>query len=91
MSIGEVPLLTRGSFAKFYGGQELVSSLPIKPEQFTTVHPFAMGLSLISQILLILFNRKQLKSIETATFQNRANTYSYQNNLKNILLSGIHW
>ena len=64
---GEVPLLTRGSFAKFYGDQELVSSLTIKPKQFTSVHPFSMGLSLISQILLILFKRKQLKSIETAT------------------------
>ena len=47
-----------------------------------------MGVILVSQILLILLKRKQLKSLEIARFQNRANTGSYQQILKNILLSG---
>ena len=88
MYTGKVPLLTRGSFAKYYGGHELVSSLSIKPKPLTSVYPFGMGVILISQILLILLKRKQLKSLETARIQNRSNTDSYQTILKNILLSG---
>ena len=84
---GEVPLLTRGSFANFYGGHQLLSSLTDK-KPLTSVYPFGMGVILVSQILLILLKRKQLKSLEIARFQNRANTGSYQQILKNILLSG---
>lgn len=90
MHRGYIPLLTKGSFAKFYGGQDLLSSLSSEPKQLLSVHPCAMGLSLLSQMLLILFKRKQLQSIETVTLQNRGHTYSYQNNLKNILLSGFN-
>jgi hypothetical protein len=85
---GEVPLLTRGSFATFYGGHHLLSSLSINPKPLSSVYPLGMGVILVSQILLILLKRKQLKSLEIARFQNRTNTDSYQTILKNILLSG---
>ena len=85
---GEVPRLTRGSFSKFYGGHQLVSSLSIKPKPLSSVYPIGMGVILVYQILLILLKRKQLNSLETARIQNRANTDSYQTILKNILLSG---
>ena len=66
---GEVPLLTRGSFSKFYGGYQLVSSLSIKPKPLSSVYPIGMGVILVYQILLILLKRKQLNSWKLLEFK----------------------
>ena len=50
-----VPMLTRGSFALYYGGHEVMEKLSTRPASF--VSPSFISLSLATQFGLIIFKR----------------------------------
>ena len=86
---GNAPMLTKGAFAGFLGGPNVTSTLPLQSESFTSIHPFSMSISIISQILFILFKRHYFNKINSASlFQGSA--HDYQRLLKNTLLSGFN-
>ena len=82
-----VPLLTKGSFAKFFVGPSFTSGINQSP---TPVHPFSISVSLVCQIMFILFKKKQLNVMQTPTSYNRRSTNLYQNQIRNTLLSGFN-
>ena len=84
------PLLTKGAFARFFGNHALTSVLSKKAPQLTPVHPFAISISLVFQILFILFKKKQMSVIHAAGLYARRSTYAYQTLLKETMLSGLH-
>ena len=90
MDSGVAPLLTKGSFSKFFGGSAVTSVLSKESRKLTPVHPLAMSLSIVCQILFILYKKKQLNGIQTAGLNTRRNTYALQNHLKNTIMSGFN-
>ena len=84
------PLLTKGSFATFFGGPGLLSQLSSKPRQLTPVHPLAMSLSCLCQILFIIFKKIHFSDYKPTWVHTRRTTYTYQNLLKNTILTGFN-
>ena len=82
-------MLTKGAFATFFGGQNVISNLSSESKPLISIHPFSMSISIVSQMIFIYFKKRFFKKIIART-QTQRRSHDYQQLLKNILLSGFN-
>ena len=83
MYLGNAPMLTKGSFALYYGGEEIIPLLSDKSGSL--VSPVFMGSSMIFQLSFLIFKKIRLLKLTPNV------TYSgmYLNNMLSTLLNGF--
>ena len=84
MYLGYVPMLSKGSFALYYGGEEIIPQL--SDQSGSLVCPAFMGSSLIFQLSFLIF--KKINMLEL--YPNTTNSGMYFNNVFSTLLSGYN-
>ena len=84
MYLGYVPMLSKGSFALYYGGEEIIPQL--SDQSGSLVCPVFMGSSLIFQLSFLIF--KKINMLEL--YPNTTNSGMYFNNVFSTLLSGYN-
>ena len=83
MYLGYVPLLTKGSFALYYGGEKILHLLSDKSASL--VSPIIMGACMIFQLSFLIFKKIKLLKLS----QKRTNSGMYLRNVFSTLLGGF--
>ena len=78
-----VPMLTKGAFAKYFGGKDVFNALPNRSGSF--ISPLLMGSSLIFLVIFVMFKKYKFRNVEAG----RRNTLGYEGELRNIIYSGL--
>ena len=83
MYLGHVPKLTKGSFALYYGGKEIVPLLSDKAGSM--VSPIYMGCSVIFQLSFFIFKKLKFRKLSTGL----GSSDMYTSQLASTLMSGF--
>ena len=77
------PMLTKGSFAKYYGGKEILPNL--SDRSGSIISPILMGSSVVFQLIFVMFKKYKFRKVMTR----RRNTVTYEGYLINTIFSGL--